>query len=245
MDEPLKIMILGSCVSRDVVRVAEDAPLDLSCYIARTSFGSGFLEKPLPRGLVDLDKLTSPFQRRMVEFDVLKKLPGQLRAREFDLLVVDLIDERFMLLETDDKRLCTASRELLSTGVDPKKDFARSIVPGTDLHFDYWVRGWERFLEIMRELGRVEDIRVNEVYWAHDTVDGTSMKPEEVTMVGGANAYLERLHDHIRKTLPASQIISFPRESFLADPNHKWGLTPFHFSDSYYHEAARRIVASR
>jgi hypothetical protein len=240
-----RILILGSCVSRDILELDGGHTLDLVAYCARSSFASAFADGPFPVDQVDTSLIASSFQKRMVEIDLYKRLPRIIEDCEYDLLLVDLIDERFSLFKEEGGNLCTASNELLSAGVTAKK-FEEEIEFGSELHFKLWKKGWDAFIAKLESINKLDCLRLNKVYWAECMSDRkTPVEGFAPKYIVQANSYLRRLYAYINKTLPPQQIIHFDSEVFVAAEKHKWGVSPFHYSSDYYREALKGILADR
>lgn len=106
-----KVFILGSCVSRDAFALEESKEqYSVVNYIARTSFASSFHSQKTIN--VDTSTIPSIFQKRMVENDLFKLTENAIKNTEFDILLVDLIDERFRLFISEDGEIFTISSEL-------------------------------------------------------------------------------------------------------------------------------------
>jgi hypothetical protein len=52
-------------------------------------------------------------------------------------------------------------------------------------------------------------------------------------------AILEDCCDFFLVRFPGCAEIALPPDAYLADENHRWGLSPFHFEDRYYREVAK------
>lgn len=237
-----RFLIVGSCVSRDVFRLHENEPWNLVGYFARSSFASAFHRRPVKTPWHT--KIGSAFQARMVRIDLEKSLARSLRASDFDVLVVDFIDERFPLVTLPDGSVATLSGELAGAGFDRTRERARLIASGSEEHFELWREGWTRFVEMLAGLGRLDRLLLNEVCWATTLTDGTTpdwaYRPEQIA---AANHFLERLHRHAERDLSSEQVLRFDPDLFTASAEHRWGLTPFHYGDDYYAAAKDRLVA--
>lgn len=66
-----------------------------------------------------LDQILSPFQRRVVGYDMDKSFWQKLESLSFDLLLLDFIDDRFDLMRTKDGGLFTLSNEYVSAAGQP------------------------------------------------------------------------------------------------------------------------------
>lgn len=48
------------------------------------------------------------------------------------------------------------------------------------------------------------------------------------------NAIMERLYATASKYLPQDQFVNYPKEIFVGDSQHKWGKSPFHYTNDVY-----------
>ena len=110
------LSIYGSCVSRDVLTIANDTKFDLKVYIARQSMISAVAPK-ISEGAIPLEN-SSAFRKRVVESDLRKNAFELLKANKSDYFMLDLIDERFPLLRLFGSYV-TASSEFYESA--PKK----------------------------------------------------------------------------------------------------------------------------
>ncbi|VXA94579.1 conserved hypothetical protein [Luteimonas sp. 9C] len=171
-------------------------------------------------------EIASRFQRRMVEIDLRRRAPTMIAAAHFDVLLVDLIDERFNLARFGGSNtlpeLFTLSREL--AGVC---GWAGPIVtPGTNQHLGAWKRGVGRLLKLV-DPGRIV---VNRAFWAATLEDGTPL--ENQAMIAESNRVLEVMYGYLERN-GVGAVIDYP-DGVVADPNHKWGIAPFHYAAGMY-----------
>lgn len=190
-----KVFILGSCVSRDAFALEESMDkYSISTYIARTSFASSFHDKPTKN--IDLSSIPSSFQRRMVENDILKQTKDRIKEMKFDILLVDLIDERFRLFLSDDNELFTISAEL-------KKfcSFRRPGVmlnPGDDEFFERWKLGWQSFLDLVKSQNLLDKVVVSKIFWATKSFNGQEYNEiENQQWIDENNQWLNRMYHYI------------------------------------------------
>lgn len=66
----MNVLIIGSCVSRDIFNLPAAQDLQLSLYVARSSLASIF--SPIPFKDTYSAHVKSPFQKRLVEWDIEK-----------------------------------------------------------------------------------------------------------------------------------------------------------------------------
>ena len=128
----------------------------------------------------------------------------------------------------------TVSAELNSLRVlDPS--LGRMIATDSPERFDLWCKGWTRMTQDLEARGQLDRLVVNQMFWAptgqtmHDNIRDRM------------NECLQTMYDHCRKTLPSRNFISYDPKLFVADPDHKWGLAPFHYRPALYHETLRQL----
>ena len=237
------ILIFGSCVSRDILNFDTEEHITLVDYYARSSFASAFH----PKIILDSysNHLASAFQRRIVHADLVKDFSYALTNLSFDNLLIDLIDERFDLFVFHSGQICTLSNELIASGFEYKHDLGRKVKSGSEEFFLLWEQGWIRFVQILQELGKLDTIRINKVYWAEKTMEGMDFLPHySAQQIKEANQFLDRLYTRISLDLPDSQFLHFEKSLMLGTTEHRWGLSPFHYIDDYYMQAAKYLIKS-
>lgn len=228
-----RVFIYGSCVTRDALETVRDDHLTITDYVARSSVGSALTDRAVAD--VDTGALSSAFQRRMVERDLGKRLASLLlRSESYDLVLHDPIDERFDLLVGPDGEVATRSNELVATGWEAVG--FRQVRSGSEEHFDYWERGWERLVNVLVSGGKLDRLRVNRVRWSLVDDAGGSLDSAQLGRARRANTYLGRLYSRMSRDLDGHQFYEYPDEHFVADRAHRWGPSPFHFVPSLYQE---------
>lgn len=241
MSQGVRVLILGSCVSRDIFRVVENEECKLASYYGRSSFASAFC--PVKVKDTWSSNISSAFQARMVNADLNKKWPDIVRNTKFDVLLVDFIDERFHLGGFSNGALCTLSSELRSSGFDRKVARARGIQTGSDEHYELWMRGWTSFIELLESLGKKQCVLLNVVKWAEAASDGSipewGFTPEQIA---ASNLYLDKLYRRATIDLEPSQVMRVDPQYLVGGLEHKWGLAPFHYVDAYYLNALNSIL---
>lgn len=167
----MNIAIFGSCVSRDTCEFIPDA--NVVAYVARHSVTS--LETPHGTKGVDLSGLTSAFQKRMVTSDL--KGNGLERvtenAKDLDLVLIDLVDERRGFWLFSDGTSMTNSLEIESCGAarDARRAGARLVEFGTDEHFNTWKSGIDKLKAGLAVAGLWERTVLIDIEWAR-AIDG-------------------------------------------------------------------------
>tara|TARA_B000000532_G_C18866573_1_gene406523 strand:+ start:750 stop:1457 length:708 start_codon:yes stop_codon:yes gene_type:complete len=226
-----KIAIHGSCVSRDF---AEFMSWPVSNYQARSSFAT---KSTIP---VDFDesyliRLSSPFQQRMVRWDLLKR---KFDSGDSIFLMIDLIDERFDVYLVDSSTV-TRSKPFHDCGI-------LESISGNKIRLE---RGGEDHIRLFQEGLSVFSEWVNvpiilhRANWASMMKTEHGVRPmENILQVERENALLERLYSLVVKELKPVFVVESP-SLLIADPNHKWGLAPFHYIPEYYEEIDRQMIS--
>lgn len=219
-----RVFICGSCVSRDAFEFA-GPELHLAGYIARSSLASAFDEHvPDARLHENLARIPSAFQRRMVGWDLKRSAADVIDTANWDIVLLDLIDERFSLLQIDGA-LVTMSGEFMKTGI--RGDPERLIASGSEAHVTAWKRGFARFLDTVG----AEQVVVNKVFWATHDNFGEPLERQE--WISHNNATLARMYDHIER-VARLRVIAYPDSLLVAEREHKWGVSPFHYTRAMY-----------
>ncbi len=237
-----KVIILGSCVTRDVFRI-DRIGVEVVDYFARTSIKS-LISPPL---IVDNNEISleSEFQKRMVVRDFSKDFWRVLIDQKFDLLLIDFIDERFNLFNYKDS-IITKSNELIQSGFISRhqnevREVLRRSIGASECRSDLI-----QFSKRMSQAVPPEKIVLIKAFWAEKFVNQsgelmffdkrTKFSLEQIRM---ANESLRTYYDDFVEFNPKCQIVE-GIEPF-ADWKHVWGLSPFHYQDDWYHDCRKKI----
>jgi hypothetical protein len=243
MNSPAKILIFGSCVSRDILNYPQaKAQFVLIDYYARSSIASlGARPIEMPS---TVQNISSKFQRRMVERDIRKDFLNDLARLQFDVLLIDLIDERFSLYVEPEGRACTLSSELLCSGFLKDAVTASRISSGSEEFWRLWEAGWLILVNRLRDLRHLGRLRVNQVFWGARTENGGNFEPHYSSRrIDQANQFLDRMYQRISVDIPSDQFLRFDQGLMTGSVTHKWGISPFHYVDAYYHAAIQQLCA--
>ncbi len=235
----MKVFIVGSCVSRDALATAGGpGDIRLAGYYARSSLGV------LPSAPVTLPdevvNIAAPWCRRMVQTDHAKTLLRAVTEASFDLLLLDLIDERFNLLETPGGGVVTMSQEYADAFGGRQ---VGHVLPAYGArHVALWREGFAMLTALLREQGRLDRLRVNRVFWANQTIAGVAVAGFKPARIAAANAFLRARYDDIARVMGDTVFLDYSADAMRADPAHRWGLSPFHFAPEFY---TAQLVALR
>lgn len=249
-----RVAIIGSCVSRDLWRMA-GAPTDGLLYISRTRLPSLFGARPaglvLPEGAAPNLR---PNPARAVRTDLSKTgLDDIIRFRP-DIVLLDFIDERFDLL-VGDGAVVTASWELETSGWDalpPLMPLRRLDALG-DADATLWRRSLDALATLFTPGAPLSGARpvLHAAAWAGALRDASgrteALEPDlEITPGRRAsraahNARLARMHALTCAAIPGLEVVKAPDSLVFSDPDHVWGLSPFHYVGDYYAEIWRQL----
>ncbi|MDQ2138290.1 DUF6270 domain-containing protein [Alcaligenaceae bacterium B3P038] len=234
-EQNMRISILGSCVSRDIFN-SETANFEVAFYSARTSIGSLFSAVPIRDSYTSTIK--SSFQKRMVRADLRKTTIASFLEVEPDVILIDLIDERFNILRTGTNARFTLSAELRKAMGTSANEF-HMITTGSEEFMDFWYEGWHRLVELLKVRGWLDRVLINRVFWQNQTENGATF---DVELCNHSNAVLSRMYNCQAETLTERQFIDYG-DLLTCPDDHQWGPAPFHFSERAHTHARLTINA--
>lgn len=233
-----RIAVYGSCVSRDAVEHLGQGRFELPKYVARQSLisvgrdGSDLLPEELG--------LKHAFQERMVRGDWAGDLWEQLEsAGEFDILLWDLIDERHGVCVLPNGDVVTRSVDSMSSkAVQERMDQGEKIPFGSSVHFDAWTAAADEFARELRTRDLWDKVVVIQVPWAVRSRGGEGVPASMGITAGEANKKFVPYYYHLESL--GFSILKVECE-VLGDPEHQWGLAPFHYVPEVYNEIDKGI----
>ncbi len=238
------LFIYGSCVSRDIFNLEESRSFKISDYFARSSMAS-LCSAPYKNSEA-LNRIQSAFRRRMVANDFSKDLLAAVdKLESADLILIDLIDERFDLVALPTGEMITHSNELAESGLlaEGGVEGYKVIPQGSVERRELWLQGMHRFLGLLKDLNKLDAVLVNKVYWASSfELDTQSVFPVARGEIDKANEDLDWMYGAMERVLDRSQFLNFDKDLLTADEFHRWGVSPFHYCEMYYREALAQIV---
>lgn len=225
-----KVFIWGSSVSRECVNYSLSSFDIVACHV-RSSCASA-MSKPVPLSGVNLDAVSSTFKQQTIINDFQKKLLVDLETTEFDVLLIDFIDERFALKIYEEGRIVTASAELQETG---SVTLDNSLVyVGDEKRFSLWHEAWDKFMDFCDRHGIRDKIVLNCVYWADHMENGEPVSHVTQNYIARNNAFLDRIYEVVKEDIPESRCICYSDGLIVANSKHRWGISPFHYIDDVY-----------
>lgn len=225
-------------MTRDAFEFADDSWY-LSGYMARSGLAS-FCGRATRAELPPYENIASAFQRRMVVADVEKRSRRWLAKKHFEWLIYDPIDERLPIADLDDGGVLTVSQEFSRLGL-PADRYRQTLFP-SDEHFERWTAGWETFMRLLDNHGVRDRLLVHRAQWVQH-VQGSDQLTNEPEVIARANDWLERAYARMAEDIPAERFIAVSDEHQVADPAHRWGVSPFHYVEGYYREFLEELAA--
>ena len=226
-----QIGIWGSCVSRDMFSFCEVEEI-LVDYRARSSL-TGYGQIGLTVPLEFLNEL-SGFRKSTVIKD-LTKVP--LPFPEMNFLLIDLIDERFGIFKKNETFFSRSTYLEEVSGISELKA-QMAFERGSEEHMEAFELGVRHLLNDCRTHG-VTPI-LHQSRWAtkkqmegiiipYSVDEATIQRTEkENQILGVMESYFVKMQPMIKTVCAA--------EFCIADSKHKWGLQPFHYAETYYHQ---------
>ncbi|MFG3339566.1 DUF6270 domain-containing protein [Glycomyces sp. NPDC048151] len=225
--------LIGCCVTRDATDLGSDPLPPPVHFVSRTRVQS-LVSTPSP---IDPDaiKLDSAFQRRTIVEDHRKTALDPL-ARIDHPIVIDLIDERWPLLDTG-SGLVTSTMYFRQAGLAERPGSTPS--PNDDeLAADGPFA--TAATALAARLPQVP-VLVHRAYWA--ALDTTGEPVSDLRRTRRNNLWLERAYGILEAALGDRALppVEVNAELRVADPEHRWGLGPYHYVDEYYTELCNGI----
>lgn len=235
----MRVSVLGSCVSRDIFRVAPTDGVVMGRYVARTSFATMFTAPLVPPYDPPADE---KWEDRMARLETSKGSLDYLFSQPFDYLVIDLIDERHPVL-ADGEASALWTAPFRKAGLFKyKKPTWKKLSVGGERQMSMWREGLRRFTAIARQRGIQDRIVLNCVYLTRDFAQGgqfSRVKDWEMAL----NGTLRVMYDEFMDALPEAFQITYPEEIIKLPKRHAWGLAPYHYHDPLYVHARDQLLA--
>lgn len=234
----MKVLLFGGCLSRDIFELYGHSKIEIIDSYAQSSFGI-FSTSVISSGDYVLN-INPAFYSEMLLKDLNKSFLGELGKLDFDILLIDFIDERFDLAFIG-QDCVTLTNELISSGFLKSFHECRKVKAFSEEAYRCWEKGWIALIEKCKEFGVYDRIRLNKVFWADTDQEGNTLNvfKEEIIF---ANNYLNRLYERAQQDLSDSCVYSYPSRFFVADQKHKLGSVPFHYIDRIYRECFIKLV---
>jgi hypothetical protein len=248
-----RVAIVGSCITRDLWPIHGGGAQAL-LYVSRTGLPS-LLAAPVQGFHPDRD-LPGDLHRHehnAALADLQKTALARLVAFAPTHVIFDFIDERFDLLSAG-RSIVTHSAELARSGYLDKPAFreARRIPRLSAACEQLWSDAVGEFAALVRAtpLSRASLI-LHAARWAAEQrmADGSLVPLRDVEILHGLPAEIADYNGLLARQEAAFEALMPPMAKVdasahrLADPHHRWGLSPFHYVPEYYVEVRRQLEA--
>ncbi|HEK9101202.1 hypothetical protein KFD70_04430 [Bacillus pfraonensis] len=244
-DSKNRILIFGSCDSRDIFRVYEEQngrpKYEIIDYYARSSLAS-ITSKPIPYEEEQIS-LSSNFRRKSLHRDLDKTFVKNLKdiAKKVDYLVIDFMEERFDILRYSNAYL-TRSWEYRESNL--QNEFNATVLDRFDSDVTrIWEENCLKFIEELKKHLNPKQIILNEVQMVNSYLKENQMHLfENQDYIRKFNELLAHYHQYFKDNFPGINVIRPNDEGyFYCDAKHLWGCFPYHFNDRYYLELEKQI----
>ncbi len=239
----VRVLIVGSCVTRDTLAFVDPERVAVEEYVARHSLLGAFTPAGAPP--FDLSVLSSPFQRRMLERDADSSLTEIVErvAADVDIVLWDLVDERLGVLDHADGRTTTDSVELRRAVAEGHaRDLPTGPAFGTPEHLQRFTRALEPWRDLLATRGLLERTALVAPRWAGRFEDGnptpSSFGLDAATANDLTREYVQAAVDRLGLPVLGREI------DVRASQEHHWGPAPFHYADATYQALATEIVGA-
>lgn len=237
----IKVNIHGSCVSRDIFRFDSNEQFKVMNYIGRNSIVS--LSYP-PVDLCDFrtvaDSYKLAWEQRMIYYDC-KKIVMDKIVSDCDYLIIDLIDERFGILESD-LGLLTYSQVL------QRSEYIKELVPyrirDVKPDTDEFYNAYKNYALYLKKHFDVHKIIIHEAYPVSIYLGADNklylFDSNEINKNKKICSKLKKGYELLETFLPESHILRMPHDT-MAFEKHMWGKAAVHYVDDYYIEMLSQI----
>lgn len=176
-----------------------------------------------------VEKIQSTFQKRMVTRDMAKSFWGLLKTYEDGILLIDLVDDRFRLNIFDGGGAHTVSAEYSKVAKPPLDGLERTLNNHSIEYQALWQRALGRLAREITAHGGLQ-VFVNCVYF----VSTPEQTEAEAGNIRKMNAYLAKAYSKLETAFGTQAMIRYPEALLASDPDHKWGVAPFHYKKDTY-----------
>lgn len=244
-----EISILGSCDSRDTLRIYDEIyggndDIILSSYIARNSIACAF-SSPIVFSDSDINSIDSPFIKKCVKLDLNKNaindVLSSLQSKE-SILLIDFMDERFDLLPINES-FATMSWDYRKTIHFQKNKKDNYVTFDSSSKKEMTLRSLDEIIRMATCKVPVENIYILNIPMATHYIDETGCTSFEDARysIFRYNSYLREVISKITERHIGVNIVSPPSWMIYGDKNHLWGAHPYHYNKLLYLFSAQKI----
>jgi len=233
-----KIHIIGSCATRDSFRV-----LNKDSLVGRYTSRASLISRVWPPLSFDFssyfDEVNLDWKQKMIVQDFAK---SGLYLDDYaeGILIIDFLDEMFKLLKVGNTYV-TKSNEFMRWELEQVLGVSETILRGRLQDFDLWTDACYKFTDLIPKSIR-EKTFLHKAFWSEKYLENGEVHSfENQAGINFFNKNLAYYYDTFQSIYSPANVLEIAPEKRIADPNHTWGLAPFHYVLEYYQEFDRQV----
>lgn len=238
----VKISIHGSCVSRDIFRFDSKNDFEVVNYIGRNSIISlSYPSVALPAFEKIGNGQELNWDERMIYYDCKKIALDKIVTDGCDYLIIDLIDERFGILESD--KGCLTYSQVLQRS-EHINEVGTYFIKDVKEDSEEFYNAYKKYALWLRDNFEVDRIIIHEVYPVLTYLGNDNnlhvFDSNDIRKCKSLCSRIEKGYKLLESFLPEAEVLRMPY-NVMAFENHKWGKATVHYVDDYYIEMLSRI----
>lgn len=241
----MKLILLGSCVSRDIFGPNFEngwKNIHINMSFNRSSLISLNGE---PFNIdVSANPHLNPYQRRSLSDDLNKGFYKYIGKLKYDnhYLLIDFVDERFDLFYFEGKYSSISNEFLASKLMDEIR--GRVVARFSDEVSALWKENCLVFIDRIKQVIDSKHIILHRAFWMEKYVDGEgTFEFPNLSEIRRQNELLKSYYDFFQENCPGIRLLDLNDRGFLADKNHIWGLGAMHYQTAYYEQCMDYILS--
>ena len=237
-----KFYILGSCVSRDIFRIAQKNEM-VNSYIYHSSLISQLSYPPLEW---KYDSLLSPdftnFEKKSIKIDF-EKTGIDLNKMLESIIIIDLVPEIYPLLKIGSTYI-TGSYLFNKASLKKHLYIDDTIGIRNEKRLELWIEACKEFRSLIPKKNR-DNCILHKAFKAQYILEKDNRiypYPENKELIISDNDYLSFCYNSFQDIVQPGYVIEVERSKIIANISHVWGKGRYHYTDTYYEECWHQIV---
>ena len=212
-----------------IQKIVSNSNCSLKRVYCHTSISS--VASPREKLELNIQQPSNPFRARMVENDLNKSFFAELQNEDYDVLFIDLLDERFPVVKVSDQ-----GNNSYITYSDAFKE--RNVADYEQVPYLEWEKYADVFCNEINSISKEISIVIVENYLAEkkELSAGRYEIYSNADELANINMILAKKYKYIEERIKSAKIIKMPTNLFYTSYNHKHGIYPWHLNDLYYEE---------
>ena len=232
------IDIHGSSVSKYIFDFKKDSDITLGKYYSKQSIFS-VVSNSFPKKFQI--NLSAVWEKNMVEMDLKKDFFNKLSHNHAHYILLDLIDERNMLVKYKDSIFTFSDvlgKSKFLDGLDVE------FIDKFKLDHSTLENSMDLYISGLIDIYGQDNIIIHETYLMDNYIskDGEInwFPDENIVYNKKVNSLLKQYYAYLKYKLPNSKVINI-HDKFMAYEDHIWGLSPIHYEKEYYMEVFENL----